>query len=88
MFSGLVHIEPMSFDLVLTLSSRSNDIARPARPEHDIEAEASPCLIRANLVLIRKESYRLHDLPLFKRASWHIPKVSVQEPNETIWSRQ
>ena len=36
MFSGLAHIEPMSLDLKMTLSFRSNDIARPARPENDI----------------------------------------------------
>lgn len=39
MFSGLADIEPMSFDLSLTLVSRFNDIARPARPENDIETQ-------------------------------------------------
>jgi hypothetical protein len=32
-FSGLAHIEPMSLNLILTLASRFNDIARPARPK-------------------------------------------------------
>ena len=36
--SGLAHIDLMSFDLTLTLSTRFNDIDKPDKPENDIGA--------------------------------------------------